>query len=745
MRRTLPKPGFTLVELLVALGLTIFLLALFTTLMVAATGSINTSQGIGAADQQVRNAIMSLRDDLNNVYVANNGTRLALSKLFTSADRIPSQGYFMLEENDRAIRQGMDPSGLPVEIDTDDVLAFTVGRPAAASAEEYYYGRVYNNPAIQNPPATPNVINDFGEYLDNTFNSPTIRFDARDNSQFSSRFAEVVYFLRPSGGRNYSVNDLRGDISTSPPTMPPLPATYTLYRRQLLVVENADKLNRDPINPTALFPDGINLAVIPGAPTSRPWTVYDLYDLSVSREFEVVNIPTPATVNWTFNGAARLHLNTLEDLSRREYRFGMRLFQFPFPTSGTPTAMLVRAAPISQFPANTPPIVHNYRDEDPANNPVPSDANVVRWFGRPTQEETSNAQYPFWPQPSASAAIDTMLADTDGNASFDLDPAQRGERAGDDVLLTNVVSFDIKVFDEVECPPTVRSRAYQAQVSPGVNPLDDLLVKSRGANTNMIYLDPTDPNLLTTTEAPQHSSFRRPGFVDLGFAFDRSNALDPTSPIPGDNASVRLDSSYFYHPTLARFGVPFNPGDLLMNLANTSTGSFAAGPNLAFGDADDFQTVYASYPSADPLATRWPRVRGYFLGGPLTSLPGRNGIDDDGNGTDDDAPEYLWPGSDDCSAFIEAPFGSSGQVGTATGDPIAATNPRSTYDTWSDHPSYHPNPKLELPADPKEPNPNFRPVPYPRPLRGIQIKLRVLEPKSGIVREFTLRHFFDEK
>jgi type II secretory pathway pseudopilin PulG len=129
LRRAKSPAGFTMVELLVALGLTIFLLALFTTLMVAATGSINTSQGIGAVDQHVRNAITTLRDDLQKIYLAHDGTPLAVSQLFTGPDKIPTEGYFLIEENDRAIRQGLDAAGIPVEVDTDDVLAFTFRFP----------------------------------------------------------------------------------------------------------------------------------------------------------------------------------------------------------------------------------------------------------------------------------------------------------------------------------------------------------------------------------------------------------------------------------------------------------------------------------------------------------------------------------------------------------------------------------------------------------------------------------------
>jgi hypothetical protein len=101
-------------------------------------------------------------------------------------------------------------------------------------------------------------------------------------------------------------------------------------------------------------------------------------------------------------------------------------------------------------------------------------------------------------------------------------------------------------------------------------------------------------------------------------------------------------------------------------------------------------------------------------------------------------------------------------------------NPRNTYDSWSAAPdmtsgyngdailpSYKANPVRQhqvyeltwapgtAPAPPATaveqsyiPEPDFRPVPYARPLKGIQVKIRVLEPRTGILREATVRHYF---
>ena len=107
-----------------------------------------------------------------------------------------------------------------------------------------------------------------------------------------------------------------------------------------------------------------------------------------------------------------------------------------------------------------------------------------------------------------------------------------------------------------------------------------------------------------------------------------------------------------------------------------------------------------------------------------------------------DKEEYYsdHPMSNDQHFNIFTPFRSAGQVGSITPAPEnpGNWNPRNVYDSWSDASGYSANPAAASEA-------NFRPVPYPRPLKAIQIKLRVLEPRSGITREVTLVHYFPRK
>ncbi len=175
---SMTRKGFTLVELLVSITLTIFILTLFATLFGAGNDAVRSARGSGEIDRSVQGSITKIKRDLEHVYI---GEGVRLSEAFTSASNIPSAGYFTIEENlpaslpyycqsaDAAnlvpngtpahdpnfkarvqaingrlqmtrlsgytgpgqpavgYRQGIDDRGLPVEIDVDDVLALRFG------------------------------------------------------------------------------------------------------------------------------------------------------------------------------------------------------------------------------------------------------------------------------------------------------------------------------------------------------------------------------------------------------------------------------------------------------------------------------------------------------------------------------------------------------------------------------------------------------------------------------------------
>ena len=166
-----------------------------------------------------------------------------------------------------------------------------------------------------------------------------------------SHLAEVAWFARP----------------TIPATTP---ATYTLYRKQMLVV---GYVGAGPFNAT-----GAGNQVLYSSFAAPAWrSIYDTYDLSVSRRRN-----TGGTVDM-------LVPNTLEDLTKREYRFLHNL-------SGDTT----------RLPPSFP-----YRFVD----------HLL---------------------PTTSTGAETLPPGLEGLV-FD----SNSSRFGEDIVLTNVIAFDVRVFD----------------------------------------------------------------------------------------------------------------------------------------------------------------------------------------------------------------------------------------------------------------------------------------------------------
>ena len=443
------RSGFTLVELMVALALALFILGLFSYLMVAATGSVSTMKGISAADQSVRATINVFRRDLANVYLSN-GTvgELSPSDLFTGPERIASRGFITIEENDRSHPQGIDAFGAPVELDTDDVIGFVVGLDGRRP-DNIFYGKVahQNTTPGDAVDASGNIV-DFGEYMDSRHNFPALRFDSDGNSLYTSRFAEVWFYLRPMG-RQHNLEDSgvnpdnTGSRQYARPALPPL---YTLYRRQLLVADDARLNPNEPGSVANNFVGGalLNTGLTPQNlnPATFSNQFYADFDLSARRAFNPSSVSDPRLPPYY------IHINTLADLSRRENRFGVRQIDAD-GTLGTPFVM--RSVPLSHEETNFPALywVHDYNR---AGTRIPE-----KWYGRPTLTETTHPDYPFWTDNSAGTNVSMVDADDDGVIDAysypharDDDAGVRPRRVNEDILLTHVVSMDIKVLEDLE-------------------------------------------------------------------------------------------------------------------------------------------------------------------------------------------------------------------------------------------------------------------------------------------------------
>lgn len=334
------RRAMTLVEMLVALAMTLLLMTAIAQMFSAFGSSISDSRAVLELDGRLRTVAWRLRTDLAGV------TAPTLPPLGPDS----GQGYFEIIEGPAA--DGDAASGLLVSpADFDDAILFTT-----RSSDTPFIGRA---PALGGTSITDQV------------------------DLFESTLAEVAWFARKTPG---SAN----------------PETYTLYRRQLLVMGYVGS------PPFSSPPGGNN--TLPWAVGGGSWAgFFDLpCDISVRRE------------------GATLYPNTLADLTRRECRFmhnpngvvGAGGFPFPFVDHQT----------------------------DPAPNGLVFDA----------------------PSP----------------------------RQGEDVVLNNVIAFDVRVFD-AGAPVFVTA-----------------------GNTALVPGDPGFAAAASAAASPSASG----GYVDLGHRFFR-NAL----------------------------------------------------------------------------------------------------------------------------------------------------------------------------------------------------------------------------
>lgn len=357
-RETAIRRAFTLVEMLVAVGLVVLMMSLFATIFQVTTSSLAKQKALAEGDQRIRLAVTLLKADLEN-----RTFRQVCAFLPTGpgpendALNAISKGYFYIAEN--------DPNN-----DTDDVLQLTC---EVASADDPFYGAAKMLMAdgggsfggtvpTQNPGAQPgNYWTNQPEFDDGTMGYP--------NQAGSSRTAEVSWFLRNG----------------------------TLYRRVLLIRRSPTGGPDQPDNGT------LPLSTVPWEQTGNR-NFYTDFDYSAY-----------LGAGLTFHGVNDLAPG-LFSLQKPQYRFGFN------HVAGIPR----------EFVGND-------------------------FIGRFTQQETSHTNgaapyaqfgYPGRTDANARNPYDATLAPPLTYANGAVIEYADGARIGEDIVLSNVLRFDIKVFDE---------------------------------------------------------------------------------------------------------------------------------------------------------------------------------------------------------------------------------------------------------------------------------------------------------
>lgn len=450
--RTFPaRRGFTLVELLVAVGLMVLLMMMFAQIFGMAAGIMRDQKGLAENDQRARNLTTVIRSDLEHrtfreVMPFLKGTDTDDQVLFPKGALEKKKGYFSYSEN--------DPNN-----DTDDVLRLTVSSTASPKPnvdQTPYYGKAVKFKEITDltfgPNSTPNPPPDLNQPAadDGVFTTPATvvsPFTIVADNLGSAPSAEIIYFLR--GDRLYrrvlairepydgteDQPDFLYDIDTTDNST--LPGPTPPVRRRYFEVGYPHRLDSGSPNVNVSF-----------------WRDYDY-----SAFIQPTTSPgprNPATDRAMFHGQSSLKNENSGGGPITDPKLGIPAFRFGF----------------SSVPPATADHSISFKSHPPREFISTSFGGDQTFIGGFTLAETSHNDFVYpGGYPSAVTVdqnpyfrISQMVLNSEGAVAAFRDYDLNNEdgtiisppaaippvfRMDEDILMSNVHSFDIKIFDPI--------------------------------------------------------------------------------------------------------------------------------------------------------------------------------------------------------------------------------------------------------------------------------------------------------
>lgn len=269
--------AFTLLELLIAMGLTLLLVLAIGQFYTIVVASVRDGRALIEMGSDLRNAVKQLRDDLTSV----------TARMEPPGDNTNDQGCFEIIEgpandadpdgdgNSNAAIVGNSAVG-PMLGDLDDILTFTIRSSGTPFVGRYLYYREQSQ----------------------TFQVKTVE----------SHQAEVVWFT--------TFKDVNGDGLYQPDE------PRFLVRRMFLVAPNLpgwEEIDQNTgnlvVHPGELVDPVIADPAQYAVPNNIPWNVFHYNDVSMAAPY------TPATLTVPSGTAVAWRCNSLSTLTRRENRF----------------------------------------------------------------------------------------------------------------------------------------------------------------------------------------------------------------------------------------------------------------------------------------------------------------------------------------------------------------------------------------------------------------------------------------
>ena len=386
------RSAFTLVEMLVSVALVVLMMSLFASVFQLASGSISVQRGIAENDQRSRSLFTIFRNDIKHrsmksvlPFTANEPIAEADDTYFSVTNNDLRKGYFYISEND-------------INNDADDVLQFTVkldGNNRDYFGQAALLGGLTTNAQFMdsNQPSR-----DDGVPATNPNPTPP-GLPVIDDNASNSFAAEITYFLR--GGRLYRrVLLIRDPLEDEDDTQPTTSAT-------------------PPENYFDTDPDNDPMTGAPGyAYTGDFWNDFD-FSAHMSED-----------TNGNLHGAEFHGLSWLDNGSNATIvaeaveRIPQGLRAGHNHDDGQPREFVLT------------------REDDPATGP---DETRFDFIGRYTHEETSHPNFGY---PQTDSTIGNPMTTVKLFMNNDVvTEFTGGPRRAEDLLLSNVHAFDIKVWD----------------------------------------------------------------------------------------------------------------------------------------------------------------------------------------------------------------------------------------------------------------------------------------------------------
>ncbi len=215
MRR---RQGFTIVELLVAMALIIFIMSILSNAFIQATNTFRNLKALGDLAERLRSTTQGLQRDLTDEHFEGK-KRLSDPNFWSNGP--PSQGYFRIWQGSAGIPEGAGLDSIESYRSHDHALAFTVRRRGDQLGDFLSAGGGMATLSLTPTGVSPNF-----------FGPAEARYQTNAPNTYNYQWGEVAWFLQPQFDPQTGVQDVAVD-QTGLLTPTPL---YTLFRRQRLLV-----------------------------------------------------------------------------------------------------------------------------------------------------------------------------------------------------------------------------------------------------------------------------------------------------------------------------------------------------------------------------------------------------------------------------------------------------------------------------------------------------------------------------